>query len=186
MPDPTKPVPSKVIGLRTKFTGGSGEHSYLKGHGVVIIGVIRGALVVTPGVDYEYVGDNDALAAVGGLDLDADRLDVAPVVPDPAVPEGERPSFASSDVRPSDLDAFAPVAVPVETPPVVERTPEDYERLRLVRQLEGTLARTGRSYRIALDRLDAGSLREVIRLLRDQDGDKVSALRRARMEPWRR
>lgn len=189
MPDPTKPVPPKVVGLRTRFIGGSGEHPYLAGHDIVIIGVIRGAQSIVPGVDYEYVSDDDALAAVGGLDVHADRLDVAPVVPDAAVPEGERPSWASSDVMPSDLEAWTPVnpaPVVVLTPPVVDRTPEYFEKARLVRQVEGTLARTGRQYRIALDRLDVGSLRELVRLLQDLDGDKDSAVRRARMEPWRR
>lgn len=187
MPDPTEPAtPSQVIGLRTKFLGTSGEHPYLVGHDVVVIGLIRGALVITPGIDYEYISDIDTLAAVGGLNLNGDRLDVAPFVPDTGVPEGERPSFASSDVRPSDLAHFSPVEVAASPPPAPEKTPEDYEKLRLVRQLEGTLARTGRQYRIGLDRLDAGSLREFIRLMRDLESDKDSAVRKAKMEPWRR
>ncbi len=176
--------PTKVIGVRTRFLGGSGEHPYLTGCEVVVIGVIKGAQVIIPGVDYDYISDDDALVAVGGLDLHADRLDVAPVVPDAGAPEGERPSFASSDVRPSDLELFAS-EVSTE-PAAVPSAPVDYERMRLVRQVEGTLARTGRMYKIALDKLEVQSLREVLRLLRDLDQDRDAAVRRARIEPWRR
>jgi hypothetical protein len=151
---------------------------------VIVIGVINGAQVITPGVDYDYVSDDVALTAAGGLDVLVDRLDVAPLVPDAGAPEGERPSFASSDVRPSDLELFA-VAVTTE-PGAVPSAPVDYERMRLVRQVEGTLARTGRTYRIGLDKLDAASLREVLRLLRDLEHDRDAAVRRARTEPWRR
>jgi hypothetical protein len=175
---------TKVIGVRTRFLGGSGEHPYLLGHGVVVVGVIRGAQVIKPGVEYAYISDDEALMAAGGLDVLVDRLDVAPMVPDAGAPEGERPSFASSDVRPSDLEAFA-VAVSTE-PAAVPWAPVDYERMRLVRQVEGTLARTGRTYKIALDKLDGASLREVLRLLRDLDQDRDAAVRRARIEPWRR
>ena len=175
---------TKVIGVRTRFLGGSGEHPYLLGHEVVIIGVIRGAQLIRPGVDYDYLSTQEELDAAGGLDLSADRLDVAPVVPDAGAPEGDRPSFASSDVRPSDLQAFA-VAVSTE-PAAVPSAPVDYERRRLVRQVEDTLARTGRMYKIALDKLDVQSLRELVRLLRDLDQDRDAAVRRARMEPWRR
>jgi hypothetical protein len=177
-------TPTKVIGVRTRFVGGSGEHPYLLGHEVVVIGVIRGAQVIMPGMDYAYVSDDEALVATGGLDVLVDRLDVAPLVPDAGAPEGERPSFASSDVRPSDLEAFA-VVVSAE-PGAVPSASVDYERMRLVRQAEGTLARTGRMYKIALEKLDTASLREVLRLLRDLEQDKDAAVRRARIEPWRR
>lgn len=177
-------IPTKLIGVRTRFLGGSGEHPYLTGCDVIVIGVIKGAQVIKPGVDYAYLATQVEVDAAGGLDLHADRLDVAPMVPDGAAPEGERPSFASSDVRPSDLEAFA-VAVSTE-PAAVPSASVDYERMRLIRQVEGTLARTGRTYKIALDKLDASSVREVLRLLRDLEQDRDAAVRRARMEPWRR
>ena len=177
-------IPTKLIGVHTRFLGGSGEHPYLTGCDVIVIGVIKGAQVIKPGVDYAYISDDDALIAAGGLDVLVDRLDVAPVVPDAGAPGGKRPSFASSDVRPSDLEAFA-VVVSAE-PGAVPSAPVDYERMRLVRQVEGTLARTGRIYGVALEKLDTTSLREVLRLLRDLEQDRDAAVRRARMEPWRR
>lgn len=112
--DPEKTAPTSIIGLRTKFIGTSGEHAYLKGHDVVIIGVIRGAQTIRAGVDYAYIADEDELVAAGGLDVAKDRLDVAPVIADPAAPGGVRLSFATSDVVPSDLVAWAPAA-PVDT-----------------------------------------------------------------------
>ena len=44
---------------------------------------------------------------------------------------------------------------------------------------------TGRDYRIDLDAMDTTTLRELIRLLRDLDYDKRSAVNRARIMPWR-
>ncbi len=172
---------TKVIGVRTRFVGGSGEHPYLLGHEVVVIGVIRGAQVINPGLDYDYLATQVEVDAAGGLDLHADRLDVAPMVPDGAAPEGQRPSFASSDVRPSDLELFATAA-----PPEVVPLPVDYAKAEMLRHVTGALARTGRRYQIALDKLDAASLREIIRLLRDLEQDRDAAVRKARMEPWRR
>ena len=45
---------------------------------------------------------------------------------------------------------------------------------------------TGRDYRIAWDKLDLASLRELARALRDLDYEKLSAVNKARREPWRR
>lgn len=182
-------TPTKVIGIRTKFHGGSGtgDHAYLQGREVVVVGVIRGALVVRSGVDYTYVADDDALTAVGGLDVAVDRLDVVPFVADEAVEGGKRPSFASSDVRCADLEAFAPAPVDPAASAVVERTAADYEKLRLVRQLEGSLQRaTGKVYRIALDKLDLASLHELARLLRDLESEHDDAVKKTRTGIWRR
>ena len=62
----------------------------------------------------------------------------------------------------------------------------DHVKARLVRQAEGAIARaTGRRYQVDLDALDQGSLRELLRLLRDLEQEKAAAVRRARMFPWR-
>jgi len=45
---------------------------------------------------------------------------------------------------------------------------------------------SGRDYRINLEALDAESLRELLRLLRDLEGEKRNATRRAQLTPWRR
>lgn len=57
----------------------------------------------------------------------------------------------------------------------------------IARQVEAEIARaTGRRYHIDLAALDAASLRELLRLLRDLDHEKVAAARRAQRTPWRR
>jgi len=56
----------------------------------------------------------------------------------------------------------------------------------LAREVDGAIQRaTGRRYRIKLDGMDVESLRELIRLLKDLEHDKMMAVRRARREPWR-
>ena len=45
---------------------------------------------------------------------------------------------------------------------------------------------TGRTYEIKLDGLDALSVRELLRLVRDMRYDKMAAIRRAQYTPWRR
>ena len=45
---------------------------------------------------------------------------------------------------------------------------------------------TGREYRINFEPLDVESLRELLRALDDAAHDKMSAVRRAQMMPWRR
>jgi hypothetical protein len=46
-------------------------------------------------------------------------------------------------------------------------------------------AATGRRYQIDLTKLDEAEHRELLRLIRDLKEEKQSAVRRARMEPWR-
>lgn len=56
----------------------------------------------------------------------------------------------------------------------------------LARQVEATIAQaTGRSYRIPFDALDEDSLREILRLLRDLEDARRSAVQWAAREPWR-
>ena len=43
-----------------------------------------------------------------------------------------------------------------------------------------------RRYQIDFDALDVQSLRELVRLIRDHDHEKQTAVNRARMMPWRR
>ena len=63
----------------------------------------------------------------------------------------------------------------------------EHEKRRLVEWLRAELARaTGRRYRIDIDALDAESLRELQRLLRDFDHEKLAAVNRARLMPWTR
>jgi hypothetical protein len=64
----------------------------------------------------------------------------------------------------------------------------EYERRQLVEWLRAEMARAtgGRTYRIALDQLDRESLRELQRFLRDSDHERQSAIRDARLYPWRR
>jgi len=63
----------------------------------------------------------------------------------------------------------------------------DYDKRRLIEWLRAETARvTGRRYQVDLDALDVQSLRELVRLIRDLDHEKQSAVKRARMMPWRR
>jgi hypothetical protein len=56
-----------------------------------------------------------------------------------------------------------------------------------IRWIEAEISRmSGRQYRIKFDQLDAESLREMQRLLRDLDLEKHMAVRRMQMTPWRR
>jgi len=58
-------------------------------------------------------------------------------------------------------------------------------RLRL--EAQGAIQRlTGRRYQIDLKRLDARSLQELLRFVRDASDAKESAVRKARLTPWRR
>ena len=62
---------------------------------------------------------------------------------------------------------------------------EEARRRRLIDVLRGEISRaTGRRYQIDLDLLDEKSLQELRRLLRDLDGEKQAAVRRARVFPW--
>ena len=64
----------------------------------------------------------------------------------------------------------------------------DHEHRVLVEWLRAEMARAtaGRTYRIAFDQLDRDSLRELQRLLRDLEFERQSAVRDARLYPWRR
>lgn len=64
---------------------------------------------------------------------------------------------------------------------------KDHQRRRLVEWLVAEITRTtGRRYSIKLEALDAESLRELQRLLRDLDHEKQMAVQQARLQPWRR
>ena len=64
---------------------------------------------------------------------------------------------------------------------------EEARRRRLIDVLRGEISRaTGRRYQIDLDALDEKSLQELLRLLRDLDGEKRAAVQRARIFPWQR
>ncbi len=57
---------------------------------------------------------------------------------------------------------------------------------QLIRWLRAETARlTGRRYNIQLEFLDAASLRDLQRLLRDLDHEKQMAVCNARLFPWR-
>ncbi|ACY13353.1 hypothetical protein [Haliangium ochraceum] len=63
----------------------------------------------------------------------------------------------------------------------------DADRARLIAQVRQEIARaSGRRYELALDALDATSLWELCRLLRDLDAEKQTAIRRVQRTPWRR
>ena len=60
-------------------------------------------------------------------------------------------------------------------------------RRRLIDVVRGEISRaTGRRYQIDLDALDEKSLQELLRLLRDLDGERRAAVQRARIFPWQR
>jgi hypothetical protein len=57
---------------------------------------------------------------------------------------------------------------------------------QLIRWLRAEMTRTtGRRYNIQLELLDATSLRDLQRLLRDLDHEKQMTARNARLFPWR-
>ncbi len=57
---------------------------------------------------------------------------------------------------------------------------------QLIRWLRAEMTRvSGRRYNIQLELLDATSLRDLQRLLRDLDHEKQMAVRNARLFPWR-
>ena len=58
---------------------------------------------------------------------------------------------------------------------------------QLIRWLRAEMARaTGKRYQVKLELLDATSLRDLQRLLRDLDHEKQMAVRNAQLYPWRR
>lgn len=63
----------------------------------------------------------------------------------------------------------------------------NHTKTQLIRWLESELQRrTGRRYQIDFDALDAHSLREMQRLIRDMEHEQRLAANRARLQPWRR
>ena len=57
---------------------------------------------------------------------------------------------------------------------------------QLIRWLRAEMARaTGKRYQVKLELLDAASLRDLQRLLRDLDHEKQMAVNQARLFPWR-
>lgn len=84
----------KIIGTRTTYTGT--EHPYLRGHEVVIVGVLR---LEPDSEEHDYLTDDGAIARAGGIRA-ADRVEVAPMI-------GDRQSWVTSDPRAIDLVAFA-------------------------------------------------------------------------------
>jgi len=91
--------PSRVIGRRTRYHGD--EHRYLRNHDVVIVAVLKDALRVE---EHGYLTTDEEIADAGGVGPD-DRIEVAPILPK----EG-RLSFATSDPKATDLEAFASLA----------------------------------------------------------------------------
>jgi len=58
---------------------------------------------------------------------------------------------------------------------------------RLVAQVRGAMQRiSGRVYRVQLERLDHDSLRVLLAFIRDVEMATDSAVRRAKLQPWRR
>ncbi|ACY13528.1 hypothetical protein [Haliangium ochraceum] len=63
----------------------------------------------------------------------------------------------------------------------------DADKARLIAQVRQEIARAvGRRYEVAFDALDATSLWELSRLLRDLADEQRTAVRRAQRMPWRR
>ncbi len=88
--------PGRVIGRRTSYHGS--EHPYLRGRELVVIAVLKDALVVD---NHAYLTTEEEVRAAGGVGPD-DRVEVSPWMP-----EKGRLSFATSDVRAMDLEAWA-------------------------------------------------------------------------------
>jgi hypothetical protein len=86
--------PSRVIGRRTTYHGD--EHPYLRGYDVVIVAVLKGALRVE---EYDHLTTEGEVRSAGGVSAD-DRIEVAPVL------DGGQTSFATSDPKATDLEAF--------------------------------------------------------------------------------
>ena len=90
-------TPIKIIGAVTRYLGT--EHAYLQGHMVRIVAVHRG--VLNSPDDYQILRDDEAIAAAGGVDADADIVEVVPVHPDGRV------SWVTSNACVGDLKQFS-------------------------------------------------------------------------------
>lgn len=95
---------NKIIGSITRYTGF--EHPYLHGHDVKVLTIFKGAALPDHDADdgFAIATTDDEVARLGGLAV-GDRAEVVPWL------ESEsRFSFASSDPRVEDLEAFADIA----------------------------------------------------------------------------
>ncbi|MFH2006671.1 MAG: hypothetical protein ABI333_08815 [bacterium] len=62
----------------------------------------------------------------------------------------------------------------------------DHQKQQLIRWIQTEVARSlGRRYAVKLELLDAASLRDLQRILRDLDHEKQMAVRNAEVFPWR-
>ncbi len=102
---------ARVIGRRTTYHGD--EHPYLRGHEVVIVAVLKNALHLE---EHDYLTTEDDVRRAGGVGPD-DRIEVAPVLADE-----KRLSFATSDPRAIDLEAFRHLARAGRQPMTKEET----------------------------------------------------------------
>jgi hypothetical protein len=91
---------AKILGSRTTYHGT--EYSYLRGHKVRIVAVMKRASVPNHDTDREcsYLRDEDELARACGVTAD-DRIEVQPWIEE----EG-RFSFVTSDPKAVDLACF--------------------------------------------------------------------------------
>ncbi len=91
---------AKILGSITTYHGT--EHPYLRGHKVLIVGVMKRAAApdYDPDRDGSYLLDEEDIARAGGITAE-DRVEVQPFI------EAEqRWSFVSSDPRAVDLACF--------------------------------------------------------------------------------
>jgi len=89
----------KIIGTTTRYLGI--DHPYLTGKKVIIVAIHHGALIHPD--DYTILRCDEDISAAGGLDTDADIVEVAPVHAD------RRVSWVTSDARVEDLELFKEV-----------------------------------------------------------------------------
>jgi len=87
---------SRVVGRRTTYHGE--EHPYLRGHTVIVVALLEGAL---ENEEYGYLQDDEAIRAAGGVGP-RDRVEVTPWLE-----QKGRVSFVTSDPRATDLACFA-------------------------------------------------------------------------------
>jgi hypothetical protein len=90
--------PARVIGRRTSYH--RTEMLFLRGEEVVVVAILKDALL---GDDHGYLTTEEEVRAAGGVGP-FDRVEVAPWMP-----KAERLSFATSDPRAVDLEAFWPL-----------------------------------------------------------------------------
>ena len=91
---------TKIIGRKTRYFGD--EHRYLHGYDVVIVAVLKNSLRME---NCPYLTTDEDIKNAGGIDQ-YDRIEVTPIMPE----QGGRLSFATSDPKATDLEAFRHVA----------------------------------------------------------------------------